>query len=241
MTIQEMHLEFKISLDKVDSQAYPEFLDGEIDYYLNEAQDRIVKQRYGTNNIYRKGFEESQKRTDDLKNLIRSKFCSITQSTAYTSLGFNVYEANLSVLYNDKAKTVLSTDEYLFYLKSMAEACVGSCCATNKVRLIQQDDLTEIAADPFNRPTPKDQIVFFENGNLMIWTDDTSVVQNLFVTFLKIPVKMDLGTYGGTETDCELSEHMHKEVVQMAVGIALENIESQRTESQQVINVNKVE
>ena len=43
MTVQEMHLEFEISLDKVDSQAYPEFLDPEIDYYLKSAHNVINK------------------------------------------------------------------------------------------------------------------------------------------------------------------------------------------------------
>ena len=57
MTVQDMHNEFKVSLDKVDSSAYPEFLDWEIDYYLNEAQDRLIKNRFGRNNLYDRDWE----------------------------------------------------------------------------------------------------------------------------------------------------------------------------------------
>lgn len=241
MTIEEMALEFKITLDKVDSQAYPEFLDGEIDFYLNESQMRIVKQRYGTDNLYKRGFEQSQKRTDDLKNLVKTRFCEITPVPYYQAAGLNVYQANFNILYEDEAKTIVSDDKYMFYLKSLSECCVGECCAYNKVKLIQQDDLTQLISDPFNKPITRRQIVFFENGNLYVWTSNGSVINNLLLTFLKVPVTMSLGTYGPPRQDCELSEHLHKEIVQGAVGIALENIESQRTESQQIINVNKVE
>ena len=37
MTIDQFHIEFKLTLDKVDSQAYPEFLDEEIDFYFSVA------------------------------------------------------------------------------------------------------------------------------------------------------------------------------------------------------------
>mgnify|MGYP003675943787 CR=1 FL=1 len=141
-----MHLEFKIFRDAVDSNAYPEMLDEEIDVYLNEAMDRVVKLRYGKNNLYRKGFEEIQKRTDDLKELVVSRF------------------SNLS---------------------------------------------------------------FFEEGDLFIWTTDDGTLTKFLITFIKKPIRMDLSA----ATDCELSEHLHKEIVQTAVDISLENLQSPRVQS----------
>ena len=51
MTVQQLHLEFKFRCDKLDSLNYPNFLPEEIDLLLNNAQDRLIKQRYGLNNI----------------------------------------------------------------------------------------------------------------------------------------------------------------------------------------------
>ena len=53
---------------------------------------------------------------------------------------------------------------------------------------------------------------------------------------------MNLGTYSDRDKqDCELSEHMHKEIVQAAATIALENLSSPRAQSQAVLNENKSE
>jgi hypothetical protein len=51
---------------------------------------------------------------------------------------------------------------------------------------------------------------------------------------------MSLGTYGIPLSQCELSEHTHKEIIQMAVGIALENLESPRQQTQ-VTNLQNIE
>ena len=73
MTIAEAHRAFRFGLDKMDGLNYPNFLPEEIDLLLNQAQERIIKQRYGKNNIKRASFEEEQKRTEDLKEIIQTR------------------------------------------------------------------------------------------------------------------------------------------------------------------------
>ena len=248
MTAQEMHNEFKITLDKVDSQAYPEFLDGEIDFYLNEAQDRFIKTRYGRNNLYTAGFEEIQKRTDDLKNLVKTRFCEITTVTGYQDIGDNVYRADLDTLFVDEDQQTQSADVYMLYLKASARSCIPGgnpdgtdCCGWHKVTLVQQDDLSSVPSDPFNRPKTDKPVIFFEDGDIFVWIGNGAVIDNFFVTFIKRPLQINLGTYGGSVQNSELSEYTHKEIVQMAVRIALENIESPRQQSQELLNVRNVE
>jgi hypothetical protein len=243
MTVQEFHTEFKIALDKVDSQAYPEFLDGEVDYFLNEAQDRFIKTRYGRNNIYTSGFEEMQKRTDDLKALVTSKFCSVSAVPHYGLAGDTVFRASLSALFDDELRQVSANEEYMLYLKATANSCTTSektCCGWSKVKLVQHDDLTSIASDPFNRPSVERPVIFFEDEDIFVWTGKSNIIDNFLVTFIRKPLKIDLGSYGGTPQTCELSEYTHKEIVQMAVRIALENVESPRQETQEY-NVRNVE
>ena len=51
MTTAEAILEFKLSIDKIDTDAYPDIRKEEVLFFLNEAQERFVKVRYNKNNI----------------------------------------------------------------------------------------------------------------------------------------------------------------------------------------------
>ena len=71
MTIQEMHIAVNLGVQKIASFQVDNLLPQEIDHELNNAMDRFIKQRYSPlGNKYRKGFEQSQKRIDDLRNLV---------------------------------------------------------------------------------------------------------------------------------------------------------------------------
>jgi hypothetical protein len=70
MTIDQMHLAVKLGLDKTEGLVYAAFEVEEIDWWLNEAIDRFIKTRYSGTNIKRESFEQSQKRTDDLRTLV---------------------------------------------------------------------------------------------------------------------------------------------------------------------------
>lgn len=71
MDITEMHLNIDLELNKLNSNLYEIILPQEKDYFLNRAQERFIKQRYGAmSNSKREGFEMSQKRIDDLRNLL---------------------------------------------------------------------------------------------------------------------------------------------------------------------------
>ena len=71
MTIQEMHIAVNLGIQKIASFQADNILPQEIDHELNIAMDRFIKQRYTPmGNKYQKGFEQSQKRIDDLRSLV---------------------------------------------------------------------------------------------------------------------------------------------------------------------------
>lgn len=71
MTIQEMHIAVNLGVQKISSFQVDNLLPQEIDHELNVAMEKFIKQRYNPNgNKYREGFEQSQKRIDDLRNLV---------------------------------------------------------------------------------------------------------------------------------------------------------------------------
>ena len=66
-----MHIAVNLGVQKIASFQVDNFLSQEIDHELNIAMDRFIKQRYSPlGNKYRRGFEQSQKRIDDLRNLV---------------------------------------------------------------------------------------------------------------------------------------------------------------------------
>jgi hypothetical protein len=242
MTIDRMHLEFKLMLDKLDSSAYPNILTPEIDFWLNDGYERVIKTRYNRNNVYRKGFEEMQKRTDDLKQLVVTNYAPVTAVTTET----NTYRADLQTLYSDEAQTVASTEKYMFYLRGKARHVKTGCTSTYfSINLVQQDDFERVMDDPFNGPDLLEAVGYFERGDLYLVTDGVYTIDKFKVTYIKVPLRIDkaqilspLGLTGASTV--EVDEHLHKEIVAEAVNAALENIESIRQQTQQQ-QLNKIE
>jgi|TARA_R110002020_G_scaffold137687_1_gene307077 hypothetical protein len=70
MTINDMHLSVIQGVDKIHAQIADTLLATEIDRELNKAIEQFVNTRFQKNNKYGLGFEESQKRRDDLRTLV---------------------------------------------------------------------------------------------------------------------------------------------------------------------------
>lgn len=208
MTIDQYHKEFQLFMDKVDSQALPEFLPKEIDILLHEAEVRTVKQAYGPNNIYKAGFQEVQKRTDDLNTLVKT--------------------VEISADINSNSFTL--PEDYLFYLRSRIKV-------TNEripevytgVSLVRLDHLNEVLSDPFNKSRISEPVIYFTDGKIFADTnDDAFKVTRLMLTYLKYPKRVD--RLNGVSS--ELPEEKQREALQLAVRIALGSIESPRVAEQ---------
>ena len=65
-----MHLAIQQGVDKLNSLQADMLLPEEIDIELNKTMSRFLNTKYGKHNIFNKGFEESQKRIDDLRTLV---------------------------------------------------------------------------------------------------------------------------------------------------------------------------
>ncbi len=231
MTIAEMHNEFRQAGDRLDSSSIPDMLPEQVDYLLNEAIVRYTKTRYSGNNDFKMGFEEIQKRTEDLKNLVVTEFPAI--STITTEV--NTFKADLSTLYTDEALTTLSTKKYWFFTNSRARVVKTGCTSTYvSVVLYRHNDLENTMLDPFKRPIIDEVVGYFESGNLYIVTSSGTTIDRVKLSYIKKPIEVRYGSVYPTPVsniDCDLSEHTHKEIIQLAVVIALENIESKRLET----------
>jgi hypothetical protein len=212
MTVAEAHIEFDITVDKRFTSQTPEFPPEVVDYFLREATDRYAKTHYGQNNVYQAGFEQVQKRTDDLNPLVKHATIPTTDVT---------YETNVV-----RADLTLAID-YWFFLRARVEVN-NSVCGTRivKPKKVQQDDLNTVQDDPFNKTIYNKPILYFEDGDIFVEHDSTFNALSVRLTYLRRPAQVNVGTYGEPVVEWDMPEHTHREIVQLAANIAIENFES---------------
>lgn len=74
MTINELHIAFKVAMDKnatgVAFGGCPAFLPAEIDLFLNQAYIEVINNKFTGTNTLKTPFEGSVKRIADLEKLI---------------------------------------------------------------------------------------------------------------------------------------------------------------------------
>jgi hypothetical protein len=111
MNVIEMHLAVQQGVDKINSLQADMLLPEEIDIELNKSVSRFINNKYGKNNIFAKGFEESQKRIDDLRNLVTE----YTNSVVYK-------EQHNETIFIDKFKL---PSDYLYLVNQKSEILIN--------------------------------------------------------------------------------------------------------------------
>lgn len=223
MTISEMHNEFLVLLDKSNSLEYPDFNPEEIDIFLNKAQEAIVKQRFSGNNIKRDSLEETQKRLDDLRNLVKNSNTLVAPIT--------------SVDNKPNGRFVDLPTDYWFTIEdecTITKDCHGNLTYSRiPVKSVTHDRYNKIINDPFNRPGSDFVIkLFVGDNNIELITGDSNATTSNNLTYhlryISKPVEMSFDN----NISCSMSEHIHREIVDYAVNLALEDIGSERFKTQ---------
>jgi hypothetical protein len=229
MTISEMHTQFKVLVDKVDSFNSANLLPEEIDMFLQNGYEEFIETRMSGLNTHNKGFEETQKRMDDLKGLI-SPFSSTTFNQTQDSLK-NGYFVTLPVDYRH----------------SVLEALDVECIIPNggvgdrqiEVIPITHGKFNRLLQNPFTKPDKyKAYRISYGNTHELI-LDATLTPTNYVMRYIRKPITIDLaqikGGVDGTGS-IDLDESTHREIVSNAVRMALEDIMSPRTQTYNIEN-----
>ena len=113
MNVLEMHLAIQQGVDKINSLQADMLLPEEIDLELNKAQMKFISTKYGRNNLLGKGFEQSQKRIDDLRTLLSE------------------YEAPVSYKDQLDANTWIDTfrlpNDYMYLVSQRSDVKIDNC------------------------------------------------------------------------------------------------------------------
>ena len=233
-----MEIAFKQGIDKFDSLNYPDFQTDQIELILNQAQDQFVKQRYGGNNLKKQSFEETQKRTEDLKNVVVNSVVTTVINAEGAVLAATTAADNINTL----ARFVTLPTNYWIMIQELTGVSYLGCngaTITDRVftKAIQHDDYSKLIKNPFGKPTEGKILRLMENGRVELIPPTGTTITDYHIRYIKEPVRISITN----SVDCELSEMTHQEIVNSAVSIALEGIESRRTQGFEQVVQNKQE
>lgn len=245
MTIEEMHYDFKMKLNKIDSQQFRNFLIPEVDWLLNEAQELFIKMVAEPRLSFHLGFEKSQRNTDDIKILVVEKSL-VDNKKIQKSVGYSCKRYDLP-------------EDYMFFIRALVYGKIGSCKNVScVVKIKQHDDSNHIS------PFDKSSIVWREINGMFIENrlelelpdiseESESDLGDVLLTYLRKPKYMHYakgiegGKYQLNETilltekqDCELSPHTHREIVDIAVMLASGQLQIQDPFKMAKLNLNQL-
>ena len=231
MTVNEMHLQFKIGVDKTDSLNSANFTPAEIDIYLSDAQEQFIEQRAYGNNTKRESAEETQQRVKNLQSIVRNQTITPLAPTA-----------------DNKPNGVFVTlpSDYRHALEE--EVLVSYVDCNNAVQqqrvpvvALQHDKYARAVTNPFSKPNTNKvyRLPFGRFNNAehfeIISSTDYSIVA-YYLRYLKNPAKINqanrilpVPSINGSQ-EGDLADEAYREIIRMAVRNALGDIESPRTQ-----------
>lgn len=217
MTVQELHYAVDQGLQKVGSYAYDNFLPEEVDYWLNRAQERFVKDRAFTSaDVKGLGFAGNQKRLDDLREIITNDY---TDNVA-GAVGVEYQEYDLPLDY-----MFLINIRALIRFNRCEPATASSPTKTVPVRLIANHEVYYIQQDPFARSNVDSATAILSDNDIKVFQNSENfILEGISLDYIRTPQQIDLQL----NQTSELAEHTHQEIVDIAVKTILEAIESPR-------------
>ena len=222
MDIKEMQYDIKFKFNKVDSEQYKNFKIPEIDWAINEAEEIFVKSIAEPRTSNYLGFETSQRTIDDIRTIVVND-----ASIVPTKIDNETYKVELP-------------QDYMFYISANVIISKANCSdRVARAILRQHDDRFE--SSPFDTSSfewKEVNIRFYEDG-IKLFTDGTFEIKEVKLNYIRkrkyihnaqdyLPTgsyKLPSGTLLTGTQNCELPEHTHREIVDIAVLILANNLD----------------
>lgn len=223
MTQREFQIEFERRLQLMDPNLVikEKLTSDTIISFINEAIDKFYKTRYSGINFKAQGFEQTQKRIDDLRTLIKNK--------KYPEGSINKSDRN--------SYSVELPEDYVLLLGDTAgiqPSNLNECWETNErgEYIIKYTDTLESTIETLDRQLGNSlsehklkycqarPLKLIQDNNVILYTDGKYKVSEYEITYLAKPSKINSSNITNTEYT-DLPEHTHMEIVKMAIQIYL--------------------
>ncbi len=239
MTNLEMKNAFNVRYNAIASMSAPPIDDYELSLYLTKAQLELVKNYYDSiSNRKSKGFESSEKRRVDLKELVKD----YKTSTSFTNPSA-IHSS--SKFYNIPDEVFLSINENL---KIISDDCLNNSIID--IKPITHDEFNTQIKNPFK--TPDKNIAWrlntsnISNNQVVEIISPYNLTENLeyrlrYIKYPKPIIITNLQTAYPNEnltieslfeeTECELHTEIHDEIVDRAVQLCMQDYKSEKLQS----------
>lgn len=212
MHIKDIHFNIKRKLNKVDSNQYRNILVPTIDTVVNEAIDMFIKMvafpKYST----LLGFEKNQRTRDDIFTLIESEDDAVNQLEVVS---------NLATLPAD----------YMFYIGSHILADKKNCTNIKIIPTVVQHDDTNSKRDFYKSSFEWRRVnAKFDSKGIRFENDGSFNITKFCLSYIRKPkyvhnaeafraegYELPSGTLLVGYENCELPDHTHTEIVDLAV------------------------
>ena len=223
MTDRSFQIEFERRLQLMDPNLVikDKLSSDTIISFINEAIDKFYKTRYSGINFKAQGFEQTEKRIDDLRTSIKNK--------KYTANSINKGDRN--------SYSVELPEDYVLLLGDTAgiqPSNLNECWETNErgEYIIKYTDTLESTIETLDRQLGNSlsehklkycqarPLKLIQDNNVILYTDGKYKVSEYEITYLAKPSKINSSNITNTEYT-DLPEHTHMEIVKMAIQIYL--------------------
>lgn len=236
MTAQEAKYEFLLYFENNNFSAGG-YEGNEISSFLSKAQERYIKTHYNPKgNKYREGFEASEKRRRDLAELLKSAEIDGTTGASASQTGVN----ENGKFFDLPSDFMWTANEEV--LVSYTNCLNATTTQRASVKPVTHDEYLANKNNPFKKPYAKD-------GEGLVWrmdfssdtqkrceliTDGTFTISKYYLRYFKQLPDVDIDNNIGFVLD----SNIHREIIDLAIQIALENAQEQRWQTNKLENVN---
>lgn len=212
---------FEIELNKLDNGLdKPRSLITE--YFLNAALDKFWKTRYSGVNSKTEGFEQTQKRIDDLRTLVEETELDIETKdpTEYTAQ----LPTDYLLLLGDRASILpvdgienecWNKDKEGLYIPHTSDTIEGSIETVDKIK---ENSLSEFHL----RFTKAKPIRLISKDKVTLYTDGQYKISKYTIQYLRQPKRIDIHSNPFANYE-DMPEHTHLEIVKLAAQLYIEN------------------
>ena len=223
----DLHEAFEIELNVLDDGLNkPKSMDTE--WWLNKGLEKFWKTRYSGMNPKQLGFEQNQKRIDDLRTLI-----SVEE-----------YDKDKISVINNSLYSISLPEDYLIHLGDTAgiqPIGINECWELdeNGEYIIKYDDTIESTVETIDKQLKNSlsehklkyctarPLKLIQGNEIKLYTDGQYQVSAYRLTYLRRPKHIDIHSDPFAEYT-DMPEHTHSEIVKIAAQMYIENQSNQR-------------
>lgn len=202
---------FELEINKIDDAVNKPVTDDTI-YWLNQAIVKFVKERFNGNLPHRTSYEQNEKRTRDLVNLLSERRYDTADLVEYSTYNSYEYEYPSDMMFTLNEDVVISDNDGGHLL----DTCVFECTADSFMYRIN-NSLTDFhyryhRARPLRVRTDK---------GFRLLTDKNYKINSYTLGYLRIPAEIDNQDPEADYTD--FPDYIWPEIIKIAAQMYVEN------------------